>query len=214
MPTPLVLRIVLISADVRVRVRISKQSWISSCAYLLSLILVSALCQSCGGLVSSPPPAPTVMVQPNSAQPFTGGGVQFSAVVQNAASSAVSWQVNQIPGGTATYGTISSTGYYTAPNVLPMPATVTITAVLQSDPSATGSASVMIQSQANIQGPLTLSPALASVTTSQSLQLNVLTAGVTNSDVNWAVDGASNGSPTSGTPQPAFTLLRAPRAPT
>jgi hypothetical protein len=67
-----------------------------------------------------------------------------------------------------------------------------VTAVLQADPSATGSASV------TIQGQLSLSPRLASVTTSQTLQLNMLTAGVTNTEVVWAVDGIANGSPTIG----------------
>src|SRR4029077_15747286 len=134
----------------------------------------------------------------NSAQPFPGVNVQFNAVVQNATSSAVNWQVNQAPGGNATVGTISSNGFCTAPNSVPNPATVTVTAVLQADSTKTGSASVTIQSLSAIQGPLTLSPALSSVTPSQTLQLNVLTAGVGSSDVNWAVDGISNGSTTVG----------------
>jgi hypothetical protein len=129
---------------------------------------------------------------PNSAQLFPGGNKQFNAVVENASTSAVNWQLSQPSGGNTDVGTISSSGYYTAPNSVASQATVMVTAVLQADPSATGSASV------TIQGQLSLSPRLASVTTSQTLQLNMLTAGVTNTEVVWAVDGIANGSPTIG----------------
>ena len=169
-------------------------------ALLLFSFLTGLICTACGAVGSGPPPLPpSITVQPNFAQPFTGGIVQFSVVVQSAASSAVSWQVNQIPGGNAAVGTITSAGYYVAPNSVPDPATVTVTAVSQADPTLAGSAKVTIQNLSTIQGPLTLSPALASVTTSQPLQLQVLTAGVTSTDVNWAVDGFANGSTSVGT---------------
>jgi hypothetical protein len=163
---------------------------------LIAAFLLCLICTSCGAVGSGPAPPPpasvTITVMPNSAQPFPGVNVQFTAVVKNASSSAVNWQVNQVPSGNATVGTISSTGYYTAPNSVPNPATVTVTAVLQMDSTKTGSASVTIQSLSAIQG-LTISPALSSVTTSQPLQLSVRTAGVGDSDVNWVVDGISNG---------------------
>jgi hypothetical protein len=164
-------------------------------------VLVSLFCAACGGAVGSgSPPAPaTVTVMPSSAQPFTGGDVQFSAVVQNAPSPAVVWQVNQIPGGNQTLGTISTNGKYVAPDFVPNPPTVTVAAALQSDLTRSGSAIVTIQSLSSIQGPLTLSPALSSVTASQSLQLQVLTAGVANTDVTWAIDGIPNGSTGNGT---------------
>src|SRR6202521_1536279 len=166
---------------------------------LFASLLLCMICTSCGAVGSGPASPPvTVSVMPNSAQPFPGVNVQFNAVVQNTSSSAVNWQVNQVAGGNATVGTISSNGYYTAPNSVPNPATVTVTAVLRLDSTKTGSASVTIQSLSAIQGPLTLSPALSSVTTSQTLQLNLLTAGVGNGEVNWAVDGISNGSTTVG----------------
>lgn len=114
-------------------------------------------------------------------------------MVENASNSAVNWQLSQPSGGNTDVGTISSSGYYTAPNSVTNQATVTVTAVLQTDPSASGSASI------TIQGKLSPSPLLTSVTTSETLQLNLLTAGVINTDVNWAVDGIANGSPTVGT---------------
>jgi hypothetical protein len=136
---------------------------------------------------------------PTSAQPFPGGNVQFQALVANESNTAISWQVNQITGGNAAVGTISSIGFYTAPGTVPNPPSVTVTAVLQSQPTLTASAIVTIQNLSAVQGPLTLSPKLASITTSQTIQLNVLTTGVSDTDVNWAVDGVANGSLTVGT---------------
>jgi hypothetical protein len=172
--------------------------------FLSACILLCLVCTSCGAVGSGPPPPVTVTVMPNSAQPFTGGNVQFRAVVENASSPAVNWLVNQMPSGNAAVGIITSNGFYTAPN---SPATVTVTAVLQTDPTKTGSAIVTVQSLSSIQGPLTLSPKLSSVTTSQTLQLNVLTAGVSKSDVSWSVACVPVGgcSPGTITPSGLFT---------
>ena len=164
-----------------------------------AFLLLALICNSCGGLVSGPVPSPaSVSVLPGSAQPFTGATVQFNAVVQNSGSTAVTWQVNSIAGGNATFGTIDSTGFYTAPISVPSPPLVTVVAVLQADASKSGLSNVTIQPDSSIQGPLVLSPALSSVTISQPLQMQVLTPGVTNTAVNWAVDGARNGNPLSG----------------
>ncbi len=48
---------------------------------------------------------------------------------------AVTWTVNGVAGGTAATGTISASGLYTAPPVLPTPPTVTIEAVSKADVS-------------------------------------------------------------------------------
>jgi hypothetical protein len=66
-----------------------------------------------------------------------------------------------------------------------------ITAVLKLDLTKSGSASVTIMPPSSIHGPLTISPPLTSVTTSQTLQLRVTTTGVTNNMVNWAADGGT-----------------------
>ncbi len=170
---------------------------------LIASFLLCLICTSCGAVGSGPappPPAPvTVTVMPSSAQLFPGMNKQFNALVENTSSSAVNWQLSQPSGGNTNVGMITANGVYTAPNAVSNQVMVTVTAVLQADPTKTGSAIVTLQSLSSIQGPLTLSPKLSSVTTSQTLQLNVLTVGVTNTDVNWAVDGIANGSPTVGT---------------
>ena len=159
---------------------------------LLSLsLLFCMICISCGAVGDAPPaPLPvTVSVTANSPNAYQGETDQFTATVQNAASAAVTWQVNGMDQGSPSFGTINTSGLYTAPIVVPSQPTVTVTAVLQSDSTKTGSSSVTILSLSSITGPLVVSPALSSLTTSQTLQLQVLTPGVSNSDVSWAVDG-------------------------
>jgi hypothetical protein len=86
-----------------------------------------------------------VSVSPSTAAVQVGANQQFTAVVGNTANVAFSWQVNAIPGGNSAVGTISSSGLYLAPPTsVPSPATVAVTAVLQSDTSKTGSATVTI----------------------------------------------------------------------
>lgn len=162
--------------------------------FLASLALggVGVSCSTAGsGSGASSSPQPSVAIQPNSAQPFLSAGVQFTAKVENSSNSAVNWLVNQTPNGDSTVGTVSSSGYYTAPGQAPgVP--VTVTAVLQSDSSVSASATV------SIQGSLTISPALAGVTISQSLALQIASADVQPSQVTWSVDGAPNGSVSAG----------------
>jgi hypothetical protein len=180
-------------------------------------LLFCVICTSCGAVGSGPPPQASVIVTPNSAQPFQGENVQFNASVQNASSPAVNWQVNQTTGGSPAVGIIDSNGLYTAPTLVPNPPTVVVTAVLQSDSTKTGSSSVTILAISSIQS-LALSPKLSSLTTSQRLQLKMLPDAVSNKDVNWAVDGLSNGSPsvgtlsTSGTPSNSVEYIPPPAA--
>ena len=166
----------------------------SPLALFLAVLVLTSGTTSCGGYISSSysgPPPVTVNVTPSSAQPFTGAQVHFTASVQNAMGYALNWQVNgQAGGDIATVGMITSDGVYTAPATVPNPATVTVTAVLQSDPTKSGSASVTIMAP-SIPGPLTVVPALSSLTTSQTLQLMVTNPGVTNDLVDWSADGGT-----------------------
>ena len=129
----------------------------------LALLLLSGLLVDCGGGTStgdvassekSTSQAVAVTITPISATVVTGSGsVDFSAAVQNASASTVTWQVGGIAGGNQTIGTISASGVYSAPMSLPVPATVTVTAVANADPTKTASATVTI----------TQAPALPSV---------------------------------------------------
>jgi hypothetical protein len=149
--------------------------------------LFPLMCTACGAVGSGPTQAPaaSIAVQANPPQAFLGGTAQFSAIVQNASSSAVNWSIAKTTGTNLNMGTIDSKGLYTAPSSPPAPAAVTVVAVLQNDSSVSGSASVAIQSS------LTLSPARASIVTPQTLPLEVVNAGIAANDVSWSASGGT-----------------------
>ncbi len=94
-----------------------------------------------------------VAVCPASASVPAGAGAEnFTASVANTADTAVSWQVNGVPGGNSQVGTISSNGVYTAPASPPPGSAVMITAVAAADSAATASAQVTITSASGGHG--------------------------------------------------------------
>jgi hypothetical protein len=175
-----------------------------------SLLSVAMVCTGCGGGVTEPtPPAPvTISLTPTAASVFFGGTQQFTATVSNTTNTAVSWQVNGIDGGDASVGTISSTGLYTAPRRLPTPATVTIRAISQADPSKSASATVTIQSDVAVS----ITPATAAVELGASAQFNAGVSGSGDPDrtVRWSVNGIEGGDTNTGTID-ATGLYTAPR---
>ena len=131
-----------------------KKTMLSTFAALAVITLAA-----CGG--SGAPPSPSVTVSPATANVAQGSMQQFAATVSNTSSTTVNWQVNGAAGGNATVGTISSTGLYTAPAAIPNPASVTVSAVLQSDTAVSGNAIVTVTavqfSNASIKGNYVLS---------------------------------------------------------
>ena len=72
------------------------------------------------------------------------GTKKFTASVANTSNTAVTWQVNGTTGGESTHGTIDATGLYTAPAAIPSPATVTIAAISQAQPTKMATAQAII----------------------------------------------------------------------
>jgi IPT/TIG domain-containing protein len=68
----------------------------------------------------------------------------FSASVTGTSNTAVTWSVNSITGGSSTFGTVDSTGKYTAPASLPSPNTVNVTATSSADSTKSGSSAVTL----------------------------------------------------------------------
>jgi serine protease len=86
-----------------------------------------------------------VSVSPSSASLQAGMGSQaFQATVTDTTNTVVTWQVNNVPGGSATLGTISSAGVYTPPAAVSSTLKVTVTAVSVAVRSQSGSAQVLI----------------------------------------------------------------------
>lgn len=129
----------------------------------------------------------SVTVAPSTASVQVSTTKQFTATVANSTNTAVTW--------TASAGSISATGLYTAPASVPSPATVTIQAVSQADTSAKGTASV------TITGPpppvtVTVSPSSASVQVSTTKQFAATVNNSSDQSVTWNVTGG--GTITSG----------------
>ncbi len=92
-------------------------------------------------------PSVLVSVAPASAQLILSATQQFSATVTNAQNPAVTWTVNNIAGGNATVGKVDATGLYTAPAILPNPASVVVKAVSVEANTVFGSAAVTLKLQ-------------------------------------------------------------------
>ena len=107
--------------------------WIGGCAAVAP-----------GNQKAPPPPSITVVVTPNSANIRAGDTFPFSATVSGTSNSSVTWSVNGTVGGSATLGTISANGSYTAPSTLPSPNTVTVRATSVADLTVSGHSSVTL----------------------------------------------------------------------
>ena len=188
--------------------------------YLFAAVLACFGAGACKKSSSSTSP-PTVTISPTSANVEAGTTEQFGATVANATSAsgtAITWLVNGVAGisaqQTAGFGTIDSTGLYTAPNVLPSSPAVVITAELTGDTSIYTTALVIITEVPVV----TLSPTTATVAAGQS---TTLTACIFNppkdangnyeTGVTWYVSGAGElnvlgGDSKTGTVSPSTTV--------
>ncbi len=142
-----------------------------------------------------------VTVAPNPVTVVTNALQQFNATVTGTGDTGVNWQVNGVPGGNSTVGTITTSGLFTAPATPPTPSTVTITAISQADNTTTGSAQATI---ANPSGTVTVTvstnPQGVTQIYTSSVQAFVATVtGTTNTAVTWYVEGSQGGDATYGT---------------
>jgi uncharacterized protein YjdB len=184
--------------------RRSPRSKLRATARWLALIAITQQI-SCGGGGTPTnsnvdlPPVVTVSISPPSAQISAGTSVQFTATVQNASNPAVSWQLNGLPGGNSSVGTVTPSGAatasYTAPANVSGALTVTVAAVLQADATKFGSATVTINPLPNAR--ITVSPANTNVVAGETVQFS---ATVQNGPqaVIWEVDGIQLGNSTIG----------------
>jgi uncharacterized protein (DUF1800 family) len=87
-----------------------------------------------------------VTVSPATASVRAAETQQFTAAMQGpgSAGTGFSWSVNGIPGGDSVVGTISSSGLYTAPGVLPSPSNVTIRATSNADTTKFGTSATSL----------------------------------------------------------------------
>ena len=184
----------------------------ASAASILLIALVG--CGFAGPLPTPPPPNVTVTIQPASASLFLGQTQAFQATVIGSTNTNVTWQVNGVMGGSTSTGTISSSGLFTAPAILPSSAGVTVTAVSQANPK--DSASVTVTLQDNIVVSVLPLSATVSTGAAQVFTVSVTGTGSPSTAVTWSVNGIAGGSSTFGTivsNSAASAVYTAPAAP-
>jgi sugar lactone lactonase YvrE len=85
-----------------------------------------------------------VAVNAPSSSTEVGSKVQLTSTVSGNSNSTVEWAINGVPLASGIYGTITSTGLYTAPAALPNPAKISITAASVADSTAIGGAALQV----------------------------------------------------------------------
>jgi DNA-binding beta-propeller fold protein YncE len=180
-----------------------------------AVIFLTAVIAGCGGnstalsvTISGPSQSPITVLINNS--------VQFAA---NVTSGTVTWQVCLPPASTASgtppppttkptvctpipgvtppkgttvltgYGTITTTGLYTAPSTVPTPNTAFILAVSTADATEFGTFTVNISSGIVV----TVSPTTATLGPLEMFQFTANVTGTTNNAVSWSLSGSTTG---------------------
>ena len=123
---------------------------------------------------------------------------QFTAVVTGTANPAVDWFVNDIPGGDSGVGTITVTGLYVAPSLVPAPPLVTVKAVSQADSSKSDTATVDI----TIRVTVTSEDPAPAIVAGATAKFTASVDGTPNQGVTWFVDGVAGGNAQLGTITP------------
>jgi hypothetical protein len=179
----------------------------------LPLVMFAAIVWAgCGGGNKSTPAAGVaITISPTTASVAGGATQQFTATVTGSTNTAVTWQVNGENGGDAIIGTVSSTGLYTAPNVLPSTTTVAVIATSQADTTKAAPATVTLTAPAVT---ISISPASATLAAGATQQFTptVTVTGSSNNAVTWSVNGIAGGNSTVGTVD-ANGLYTAPASP-
>jgi len=152
----------------------------------------------CGYAGTPPKPSVTVSVSvlPTSALLALGATQQFQATVSGSPDTTVAWEVNGVANGNTIFGTVSGTGLYTAPAVMPSPASVTVTAISQVNPGDEASAIVTLQAGIGVSvlpATATVAPGGAQIFTASISGSGSLVGGVA-----WSVNGVAGGNATLG----------------
>ena len=135
-------------------------------------------------------------VSPSAAVVPTGHTQQFTS------NKSATWSVNDVAGGNATVGTVSSAGLYTAPANVPSPETVTVKAAWQVNPAKTVTATVTVTPASSVS----ISPTIVTVAAGATQQFTANTA------VNWELSGATGNTQPLGA-MDSSGLYTAPLAP-
>ena len=153
-----------------------------------SAAAVFATFTGCGSGGSDNPPPPPVVVTVNAPAATLQLGdppLTYTATVTGTSDTAVDWSVSGAGCSGTTCGTITSAGVYTAPDIVPAPPTVSITATSRADTTQSASAALTIGSDVE----LSVWPQAARVTINNRRQFLRMLTGSSNAAVRWSIDG-------------------------
>ena len=167
-----------------------------SASLLLWVAAAGLTIAGCGTTTYKNIALPVVTVSPASTSVAAGGSIQFTVSVVSSTSTTISWYVNNVQGGSATLGTVTSAGLYVAPPVVPTPSTVTVKAVSSAESNPSGSAIVTITAGAT--GLSAVAPGDSSTPVSTTVQYTATLEGDASPAVNWSVSGVAGGNSTVG----------------
>jgi hypothetical protein len=117
-------------------------------------------------------------ISPGSASLSSGGSQQFTAAVSGNSNTAVTWS--------ATGGSVSTSGLYTAPSAA---GTYTVTATSAADTTKSASASVTVSAAPVVA--VSITPGSASLTTGGTQQFTASVTGSSNTAVTWSATGGT-----------------------
>ncbi|MBZ5550267.1 MAG: hypothetical protein LAO22_20300 [Acidobacteriia bacterium] len=164
------------------------KNFFQSVRLALVMVLIPLLFGCGGGKVDPVNAAPVAVAIPeNSVSLGAGETYQFTATVTGHSNTAVTWSLSGCTG--AACGTITPTGFYTAPSLIPTEATVRITATSKADPTKFDSVAVHHMCVAVSIAPpgATVIPG-ATLSVTAAVQHDINHAGVT-----WALGPACSG---------------------
>ena len=123
-----------------------KRIWIAGTAIVaLALAGCSGLVNGSGGGTKQPSPQQAALtVTPSSATVRGGDSQPFTAKTSDGSTPTLTWAVNAVAGGSASTGTITTTGVYTAPQFPPASNMVTISATETTNATTTASSAVTL----------------------------------------------------------------------
>jgi len=127
-----------------------------------------------------------VTVSPAQVTVGLGAQQQFTAAVTGTTNTGVTWSLSGITCAGSTCGTLTASGLYTAPGVLPNPAIVYVTATSKADSTKSAKATVNLVSKINV----TVTPTSAKVNLGATQQFTAQVTGTTVTSVSWSVSGA------------------------
>jgi uncharacterized protein (DUF1800 family) len=115
-------------------------------AQAFSFFLISIVVAGCGGagVGNVTPPVVSLVVSPGAVNVRASGTQSFTAAVTGTTNTSVTWEVNNIPGGNSTIGTIDTNGNYTAPATVPSSNLMSVEAVSVASPTSMGSSAVTL----------------------------------------------------------------------